>query len=115
MLGKLIKIFRQERGLGVQEFAKNLGINRISLFRIEKGQRRASEQTAVKALKFLELAEENIYQIFIFNELLKLGAISEKAKNKEARLFLKRLNKSDKDSKIIHRYFQNRLKMKKYG
>jgi len=58
----------------------------------------------------LGLSEENIYQIFILTELIKKGKISEKAKNKEAKVFLKRLNKNDKNSKIIYRYFKKILK-----
>ena len=115
MLGKLIKILRKEKGIGVMELAKKLGINRISLFRIEKGQRHPSEETAIKAFKIFGLSEENIYQIFVFNELIKLGKISETAKKKEAKVFLKRLNKKDKDSRIIYRYFKEALNKKEHG
>ncbi|MDZ7798485.1 MAG: helix-turn-helix transcriptional regulator [Patescibacteria group bacterium] len=110
MLGQLIRILRKKHKIGVQEFAQKLGINRISLFRIEKEKRQPSEQTAIKAFKILGLSEESIYQIFILSELIKKGTISEKAKNKEARVFLKRLKKNDKNSKIIHRYFKKILK-----
>lgn len=110
MLGKLIKLLRREKGIGVQEFAKKLGINRISLFRIEKGQRQPAEKTALKALKILGLSEETIYQVFVFNELVKLGAISERAKKTEAERFLKRLNKKGKEGKIIHSCLRSTLK-----
>ena len=112
MIGELIKIFRKERGIGVMEFSKGLGINRISLFRIEKGQRQPSEKTAIEAFKTLGLSEENIYQIFVFNDLVKWGAISKNSKDNESRLFLKRLNKKDKNSKILHGYFQRILNSK---
>ena len=49
MIGELIKIFRQERCVGVLELAQRLAINRISLFRIEKGERQPSEKTAIDA------------------------------------------------------------------
>lgn len=88
------------------ELAKKLGINRISLFRIEKEQREPSEETAIKAFKIFGLSEANIYHIFVFNELQKLGRISPRSKNQEIQSFLKRLNKKDKNSKIIYRYFK---------
>ena len=109
MIGKLIKIFRKEKGIGVIELSKKLGINRISLFRIEKEQREPSEETAIKAFKIFGLSEENIYHIFVFNELQKLGKISPKSRNQETQLFLKRLNKKDKNSKIMYRYFKEDL------
>jgi len=109
MIGELIKILRKEQKIGVMELAKKLGINRISLFRIEKEQRHPSEKTAMKAFKELGLSEEEIYRIFVFDGLLKLGKISEITKNKEAELFLKRLNKKDTHGKIIYRYFKKIL------
>jgi len=111
MIGKLIKIFRKERKIGVIELSKKLGINRISLFRIEKGQRFPSEETAIKAFKILGLSEENIYQIFVLNELFRLGGISEETRNKELGRLLRRLNKKDNDSKIIYRYLSKRFKL----
>ena len=107
MIGKLIKILRKEQGIGVIELAKKLGINRISLFRIEKEQRQPSEKTALKAFKTMGLSEEEIYRIFVFDGLLKIGAISKAAKSREARLFLKRLNKNGAHGKIIYRYFKS--------
>ena len=109
MIGELIKILRKKQEIGVMELAKKLGINRISLFRIEKEQRQPSEKTAMKAFKALGLSEEEIYRIFVFDSLLKLGKISEITKNKEAGLFLKRLNKKDTHGKIIYRYFKKIL------
>jgi len=110
MIGKLIKILRKEQGIGVMDLAKKLGINRISLFRIEKGQRQPSEKTAILAFRTLGLSEKEIYHIFVFNELFKLGAISETTKKKEARLFLKRLNKNDKYGRIIYGYLKRIVK-----
>jgi len=110
MIGKLIKIFRKEKGIGVIELAKKLDINRISLFRIEKEQREPSEETAIKAFKIFGLSEENIYHIFVFNELQKLGKISPKSKAREIQSFLQRLNKKDKNSKIIYSYLKEGLK-----
>lgn len=109
MIGELTKILREEEGVGVMEFAKKLGINRISLFRIEREQRQPSEKTAIKALKILKLSEEEIYHVFVFEELLKLGAISEAAKNKEATAYLARLNKKTRHGKIIYGYFKKIL------
>lgn len=109
MIGELIKIFRIARGVGVMELAKKLGINRISLFRIEKGERRPSETTAIEALKALGLSEEHIYAIFVFNEMLRWKMISRGTKKSEARMFLKRLNKNDKNSRILSSYFERVL------
>ncbi|MFH1367174.1 MAG: helix-turn-helix transcriptional regulator [Patescibacteria group bacterium] len=109
MIGKLIQILRNEQQVGVMEFAKKLGINRISLFRIEKEQRQPSEKTALKAFKILGLSEEEIYQIFVFDGLLKAGAVSQTAKSREARLFLNRLNKKGPHGKIIYGYFKRIL------
>ena len=109
MIGELIKILRVEQDIGVMEFAQKLGINRISLFRIEKDQRQPSEKTAIKALKILGLSEEEIYHVFVLEELLKLGVISEAAKNREAASFLARLNKKSKHGKIIYGYFKKIL------
>jgi DNA-binding XRE family transcriptional regulator len=106
MIGKLIKILRKEQGIGVIELAKKLGINRISLFRIEKEQRQPSEKTALKAFKTIGLSEEEIYRIFVFDGLIKMGPISETAKSKETKLFLQRLNKNDARGKIIYGYFK---------
>lgn len=105
MIGELIKIFRLERGIGVLELAKRLGLNRISLFRIEKGERQPSEKTAIEALKVLGLSEEHIYAIFVLNEMTRWKMISRGTKKNEAQLFLKRLNKKDKNSIILSRYF----------
>ncbi len=91
------------------ELSKKLGINRISLFRIEKEQRQPSEKTAIKAFRILGLSEEEIYKIFVFDGLLKLGTIPDIAKKKEAKLFLKRLNKRSPHGKIIYRYLQKIL------
>ena len=110
MVGELIKILRNKQGMGVMELSKKLGINRISLFRIEKEQRQPSEKTAIKAFKALGLSEEEIYKIFVFDGLLKLGTIPEIAKKKEAKLFLKRLNKKQPHGKIIYAYLQRKLK-----
>jgi len=110
MVGELIKILRNKQGMGVMELSKKLGINRISLFRIEKEQRQPSEKTAIKAFKALGLSEEEIYKIFVFDGLLKLGTIPEIAKKKEAKLFLKRLNKKKPHGKIIYGYLQRKLK-----
>ncbi len=112
MIGELIKIFRQERGIGVIELSKKLGINRISLFRIEKEQRQPSEKTAIEAFKALGLPEETIYQIFVFNDLMKRGAISKNAKNKEAELFVKRLRVKDENGKIVRGYFLKAIRSK---
>jgi len=109
MLGRLIKILRQEKKIGVLEFAKKLGINRISLFRLEKGQRQPSEKTAIKAFKILGLSEEEIYYIFVFDSLIRVGSISKSAKNKEIRSFLQRLKKKGKRGKIIYGYFKKIL------
>ena len=110
MIGELIKVLRVKQGIGVMELAKKLGINRISLFRIEKEQRQPSEKTAIKAFKALGLSEEEIYKIFVFDGLLKLGSIPEIAKKREAKIFLKRLNKKEPHGKIIYRYLQKKLK-----
>lgn len=110
MLGELIKILRVKQGIGVMELAQKLGINRISLFRIEKEQRLPAEKTAIKAFKILGLSEEEIYKIFVFDGLLKLGTIPEIAKKKEAKLFLKRLNKKEPHGKIIYGYLQKKLR-----
>jgi transcriptional regulator with XRE-family HTH domain len=110
MIGELIKILRKEQKVGVIELSKKLGINRISLFRIEKEQRQPSEKTAIKAFKALGLSEEEIYKIFVFDGLLKLGSIPEIAKKKEAKLFLKRLNKKQPHGKIIYGYLTKLLK-----
>ena len=112
MVGKLIKIFRQKKGIGVMELAKKLKINRISLFRIEKGQRCPSEKIAIKAFKTFGLSEENIYQVFVFNELFKYGKLSKKFGDKETKLFLSRLNKKDENGMIIYRYFKKTLSPK---
>ncbi|PIS41136.1 MAG: hypothetical protein COT25_04730, partial [Candidatus Kerfeldbacteria bacterium CG08_land_8_20_14_0_20_42_7] len=58
----------------------------------------------------LGLSEEEIYKIFVFDGLLKLGTIPEIAKKKEAKLFLKRLNKKKPHGKIIYGYLQRKLK-----
>jgi len=110
MIGELIKILRKKQGIGVMELAKKLGINRISLFRIEKEQRQPSEKTAMKAFKKLGLSEEEIYRIFVFDGLLKLGKISKITKNKEAEFFLKRLNKKNDRGKIIYRYLKKKIR-----
>ncbi|MFH1781177.1 MAG: helix-turn-helix transcriptional regulator [Patescibacteria group bacterium] len=112
MLGKIIKIFREKRGIGVMELAKKLGINRISLFRIEKEERAPSEETALKAFRIFGLSEENIYQIFIFNELVRFNDLSRKAGDREVRRFLAQLNKNDENGKIIYDCFNQALKEK---
>lgn len=112
MIGELIQIFRKEKGVGVIELSKKLGINRISLFRIEKGQRQPSEKTAIGAFKTLGLSEEAIYQIFVFNDLMKRGTISKNAKKKEAVLFLKRLQTKDENGKILYGYFTKAIRKK---
>jgi len=89
MVGKLIKIFRQKKGIGVMELAKKLKINRISLFRIEKGQRCPSEKIAIKAFKTFGLSEENIYQVFVFNELFKYGKLSKNSEIKKLSYFFR--------------------------
>lgn len=109
MIGKLIKILRENQQIGVMEFSKRLGINRISLFRIEKEQRQPSEKTALKAFKVLGLSEEEIYQIFVFDGLIKAGTVSQTAKSRETRLFLNRLNKKGPHGKIIYEYFKRIL------
>lgn len=98
--------------MGVVELSQKLGINRISLFRIEKGQRQPSEQTAIEALKILGLSEESIYHIFVLNDLIKRGAISKDSMDSASRLFLQRLKKKDGESTILHRYFQGILHAK---
>jgi len=97
------------------EFAEKLGINRISLFRIEKEQRQPSEKTALKAFKVLGLSVDEIYRIFVFDGFLKLGAISEITKKKEARFFLERLNKKNARGKIIYGYLKKILNKKPDG
>ena len=109
MIGDLIKIFRKERGVGVLELAQTLGISRISLFRIEKGQRQPSEKTAIRAFKALGLSEEHIYAIFVFNEMLRWKVFASKKKKDEAQTLLQRLDGKDKNSTILHRYFQRIL------
>ena len=115
MIGELIKIFRKARGVGVMELSKKLGINRISLFRIEKGQRQPSEKTAIEALKFLGLSEEHIYAIFVFNEMLRWKMISRDTKQDEVRPFLKRLNTKDQNGRILSRYFERILNQKRHA
>lgn len=115
MIGELIRIFREERGVGVMALAKKLGISRISLFRIEKGQRQPSEKTAIRAFKVLGLSEEHIYAIFVFNEMRRWKAFAGKKKKDEAQAFLKRLDGKDKNSTILHRYFKRILKQQRHG
>lgn len=110
MIGELIKILRKKQGVGVMELSKKLGINRISLFRIERDQRQPSEKTAIKAFKVLGLSEEEIYRIFVFDGLLKLDHLSHIAKKKETTLFLERLNKKSVHGKILYGYFKRILK-----
>ena len=93
MIGELINIFRQKRAIGVIELSKKLKISRVSLFRIERGLRQSSEKTAIHAFKILGLKEDEIYNIFVFNDLIARGVISASARNKEAERFLNRLNK----------------------
>lgn len=114
MIGELIRLFRKENGVGVIELAEKLGINRISLFRIEKGQRQPSEKTAIEALKALGLSEEHIYAIFVFNEMLRWKMTSKDSKNKEARAFLQRLSTKDKNGRILSRYFEHILNRERY-
>ena len=109
MIGELIRIFRKERGIGVLELSNELSINRISLFRIEKEQRQPSEKTAIEAFKALGLSEEHIYQIFVFNDLMKWRKLSKKSTDEELKALLKRLKKRDGNSKILHEYFQRIL------
>lgn len=115
MIGELIKIFRKARGIGVIELSKKLDINRISLFRIEKGQRQPSEKTAIEALKALGLSEEHIYAIFVFNEMLRWKMISKDARKDEMRTFLKRLNTKDNNGRILSRYFESILNRKRHA
>ena len=113
MIGELIKIFRQERGVGVLELAQRLAINRISLFRIEKGERQPSEKTAIDAFKALGLSEEHIYAIFVFNEMMRVGALSKDAGRASAKQFIDRLNKKDRNSTILRGYFTRILNRKR--
>lgn len=106
MIGKLIRILRQENKIGVIALADKMRISRISLYRIEKGQREPSEATAIKAFQFLGLPEAVIYRIFVLHDLHKHGALSPTTKKSDVALFLKRLNKGDNHSRIIYRYFQ---------
>lgn len=112
MIGELIRLFRKEKGIGVIELSEKLGINRVSLFRVERGQRQPSEKTALAALNALGLSEENIYYIFVFNDLIKRGAISKNARNIEAEFFLKRLRAKDRDGKILQEYFIKAIRRK---
>lgn len=109
MLGKLIQTFRKQEDIGVLEFADKLGISRISLFRIEKGQREPAEHTAIKAFQILGLPEAAIYRIFVLNELHKHGRLSPSSENKDTLLLLRQLNKKDKHSKLIYTYFMEEL------
>lgn len=113
MIGALIQLFRKERGIGVIELSKRLGINRISLFRIEKGERQPSETTAIEAFKALGLSEEHIYQIFVFNDLMKWGTFAKNTNNIELQRFLKRLHKKEKNSELLHGYFAHILYAKR--
>ncbi len=113
MVGELINIFRQKRGVGVIELSNKLKISRVSLFRIEKGLRQPSEKTAIHAFKILGLNEDEIYQIFVFNDLMARGGISASARNKEAERFLNRLNKKGENSKILYEYFKRILNSKR--
>lgn len=106
MIGELIRVFRQERDVGVLELAGKLNINRISLFRIEKGERQPSEQTAIAAFKALGLSEEHIYAIFVFNEMVRVGALAKDAGRASAKQFIDRLNKKDKDSTLLQGHFK---------
>lgn len=115
MIGELIKVFRKERGVGVLELAKRLGINRISLFRIEKGDRQPSEKTAIEAFKILGLSEEHIYAVFVFNEMLRWNMVSRGTKRDEIRTFLKRLNTRDNNGRILSSYFERLLNRKSHA
>lgn len=112
IVGELINILRKEKGFGVLDLARRLAISRVSLFRIERGQRQPSEKTAIAALKILGLTEEQIYQVFVFNDLVKRGAISRKSKETEVKSFLKRLKKNTKEATLLHRYFLQVLSKK---
>ncbi len=113
MIGKLINIFRVNNRIGVVDLANKLQISRVSLFRIENGLRQPSEKTAIRAFKILGLNEEEIYHVFVFNDLLARGEISAGARNREASAFLDRLIKKDKNSKIIYSYFKRALNAKR--
>ena len=115
MIGELIKVLRTEKGVGVLELAKKLGINRISLFRIEKGERQPSERTAIAAFKALGLSEKHIYAVFVFNEMIRWKMISNTVKQNEANLVLQRLKARDKESTILYRYFRRILNEHRNG
>ena len=91
------------------ELANQLGLNRISLFRIEKGERQPSEKTAIAAFKALGLSEEHIYLVFVFNDMLRWKMMAKGAKKSEARMFLKRLNTKDDNGRILSSYFTRLL------
>lgn len=60
-IGKIIKKYRENKGLTITTLAERLGISRSYMSRIEKGERRLDTETLVKISDILEVPIENFY------------------------------------------------------
>ena len=59
-LGERIKKMREEIGFSQEEFAERLGVNRVSVTQIEKGQRRITAEEVSKIARIFNISPDNL-------------------------------------------------------
>ena len=58
-----LKLIRKERHIGQAEIANATGSCRLTISRIERGERNPSLEMAIRIARFFDLAVEDIFQI----------------------------------------------------
>lgn len=90
-LGERIKKMREDIGFSQEELSKRLGINRISLSQIEKGQRKITAEEIFKIAKIFNISPDNFLD---FKKDIKviLEKKPEQKKNREIRICVPQKN-----------------------
>lgn len=69
-LGQRIRKLREEAGLSQEEFSKKIGINRVSISQLEKGERKILAEEIAKISKIFNITPDNLLD---FNKEIKVS------------------------------------------
>lgn len=115
MIFKIIKKIRKLRKISATDFAKDLEINRVTLFRFEKGEKEISEGLKIGAMESLRFSKKRIYHILILEELIRLKVLFGDDEGGDAQLveILKNFTAELEEDAIVLDIVKNAIKRNK--
>ncbi|MCD6412731.1 MAG: DUF4065 domain-containing protein [Elusimicrobia bacterium] len=90
-LGERIKKMREEIGFSQEEFSERLGVNRVAVSQIEKGQRKISAEEIFKIARIFNISPDNLLDFKKGIEVV-LERKSEQKKKREIRICVPQKN-----------------------